>query len=134
MTTPRIPPDLEQALAKNASAKAAWAKLAPSHRREHLEAIEEAKRPETRVRRIEKAVAMLAGGERRPVTASTRGLAAKLLVKPGNSIAVLNAPGDPTELLGPLPDGASVTKQITAKTEIVLLFARDSTDLDARLA
>ncbi|MGZ3406644.1 MAG: YdeI/OmpD-associated family protein [Polyangia bacterium] len=54
-----LPPELAVALEKNARAKAAWEKLAPSHRREHVKAIDEAKRPETRRARIERALAML---------------------------------------------------------------------------
>jgi uncharacterized protein YdeI (YjbR/CyaY-like superfamily) len=40
-------------------ARAAYDRLAYTHRREHVRAIESAKRPETRMRRIEQAVAML---------------------------------------------------------------------------
>lgn len=54
-----LPPELERAFAKDAAAKAAWEKLAPSHRREHVKAIDEAKQPETRASRIERALAML---------------------------------------------------------------------------
>ena len=36
-----------------------WGQLSYTHQREHVEAIEEAKRPETRVRRIENAVRMV---------------------------------------------------------------------------
>jgi hypothetical protein len=55
------PPDLASALgkAKNKKAKAAWEKLSYSHQKEHAEAIEDAKKPETRARRIEKTIAML---------------------------------------------------------------------------
>jgi uncharacterized protein YdeI (YjbR/CyaY-like superfamily) len=55
-----VPEDLAAALAANPAAQAAFAKLPPSHRREHVEAVEEAKKPETRARRIAKAVEMLA--------------------------------------------------------------------------
>jgi hypothetical protein len=55
-----VPQDFATALAANAAAQAAFAKLPPSHKREHVEAIEEAKKAETRARRIEKAVVMLA--------------------------------------------------------------------------
>ena len=59
------PPDLVAALDRNRAAAVAWEKLAPPHRREYVGAILEAKRPETRARRIERAVEMLAqGGER----------------------------------------------------------------------
>lgn len=64
-TEPRVvvpPADLARALRANAAARAAWAKLSYTHRREHVEAIEEAKRPETRARRIAGAVKQLAGG------------------------------------------------------------------------
>lgn len=39
-------------------ARAAFDRLAYSHRREHVLAVENAKKPETRARRIEKALAM----------------------------------------------------------------------------
>ncbi len=57
--TVEAPADLRAALAKRRGARAAWDALSLSHRREHVTAIEEAKRPETRARRIEKALAML---------------------------------------------------------------------------
>jgi hypothetical protein len=60
---PRViqaPPDLERALAKNKSAAASWEKLAPSHKKEYVLWITEAKKEETRQRRIEKAVAKIA--------------------------------------------------------------------------
>jgi Domain of unknown function (DUF1905)/Bacteriocin-protection, YdeI or OmpD-Associated len=50
--------DLAAAL-KKAGVRAAFDKLAFTHRKEHVRAIEEAKAPETRARRIEKAVAMV---------------------------------------------------------------------------
>ena len=53
------PADFLAAIEK-ANAMAAWDKLPPSHKREHVKAIVEARKPETRVRRIEKAIAMLA--------------------------------------------------------------------------
>jgi uncharacterized protein YdeI (YjbR/CyaY-like superfamily) len=58
----QVPAELEAALAKNAKARAVWEKLSFSHQREHAEAIAEAKKPETRARRVEKAVEMLLGG------------------------------------------------------------------------
>ena len=60
--TPRTvetPADLAAAL-KKAGLSAAWEKLSYTHKKEHARAIEEAKRPETRIKRIEKAVEMLA--------------------------------------------------------------------------
>jgi Bacteriocin-protection, YdeI or OmpD-Associated/Domain of unknown function (DUF1905) len=59
---PRVvvePPDFAQPLDANPVARAAYDRLAYTHKREHVRAIESAKKPETRVRRIEKAIAML---------------------------------------------------------------------------
>jgi Bacteriocin-protection, YdeI or OmpD-Associated/Domain of unknown function (DUF1905) len=56
------PPELAAALAADPAAAAAWEKLSFTHRREHAEAIEDAKREETRQRRVEKALEMLRGG------------------------------------------------------------------------
>jgi len=47
----RIPPELENALAENPPAGAAFAALSPSHRREYAKWVDEAKRADTRVRR-----------------------------------------------------------------------------------
>ena len=60
LATDRVPDDLSRALRKNSKAAAAFAALAPSHKREHVGFIIEAKKPETRTRRIEKTVAALA--------------------------------------------------------------------------
>jgi uncharacterized protein YdeI (YjbR/CyaY-like superfamily) len=46
-------------LLKTASVWDRWQRLSFSHQREHVDAIDEAKKPETRVRRIERAVAMV---------------------------------------------------------------------------
>ena len=61
-TAPReveAPKDLAAAL-KKAGLTKDFAALAFTHRKEHVRAVEEAKAPETRLRRIEKAVAMVA--------------------------------------------------------------------------
>jgi hypothetical protein len=61
-TAPReveVPKDLAAAL-KKAGLTKDFAALAFTHRKEHVRAIEEAKAPETRLRRVEKAVAMVA--------------------------------------------------------------------------
>jgi hypothetical protein len=54
------PADLLRALRKTPAAWERWTKLSYSHQREHVEAIEGAKKPETRARRIEAAVQMAA--------------------------------------------------------------------------
>ncbi len=53
--------DLAAALAANPAAQAAWDKLAPSHKKAHVSAIEGAKAADTRARRVEKAIASLLG-------------------------------------------------------------------------
>jgi hypothetical protein len=61
-TAPReveIPKDFAAAL-KKAGLRAAFDRLPFTHRKEHVRAIEEAKAAETRVRRIDKALAMVA--------------------------------------------------------------------------
>ncbi|MCX5065982.1 YdeI/OmpD-associated family protein [Micromonospora lupini] len=63
-TEPRVvvePADFARALDDNPDARAAYDKLAYSHKREHVRAIESAKKSETRQRRIEKAIAALRG-------------------------------------------------------------------------
>ena len=61
-TTRRVvkpPPDLVKALKATPGAWDRWCELSYSHQREHVEAIEEAVKPETRTRRIAGAVAMI---------------------------------------------------------------------------
>lgn len=60
-----IPPDFAKALADNPAARTTLDGFAPSHRREYVEWIVEAKRAETRARRIEQAIAQLAEGKKR---------------------------------------------------------------------
>jgi hypothetical protein len=59
LPTDTVPPDLEKALKKSAAAKAAFEGLSPAHKREHVKHVLEAKKPETRARRIEKTIATL---------------------------------------------------------------------------
>ena len=66
-TEPRVinpPADLARALKGNKEAQATWDKLSYTHRREHVRQIEEAKKAETRQRRIEKSVSLLAAGKK----------------------------------------------------------------------
>jgi Bacteriocin-protection, YdeI or OmpD-Associated/Domain of unknown function (DUF1905) len=53
------PADFVKALKVVPSAWDRWRELSYTHQREHVEAIEEAKKPETRARRLENAVAMI---------------------------------------------------------------------------
>jgi Bacteriocin-protection, YdeI or OmpD-Associated/Domain of unknown function (DUF1905) len=57
-----IPDELVEALDADAAAKAAFERLAPSHRREHAEYVASAKRDETRRRRAQETVTRLTDG------------------------------------------------------------------------
>jgi hypothetical protein len=59
-----VPQELLVALERDSAAKAAFEKLAFTHRREYARWIAEAKREETRERRVAKAVEMLKAGEK----------------------------------------------------------------------
>jgi uncharacterized protein YdeI (YjbR/CyaY-like superfamily) len=61
----RLPEDLRKALRKNAKARAAFEAFSPSHRREYVEWIEEARREETRARRLATAIEWMAEGKSR---------------------------------------------------------------------
>jgi hypothetical protein len=68
-TEPRVvtpPADLARALKANREAQAAWDRLSYTHRREHVEHLDDARKPETRQRRLEKSVALLAAGTKGP--------------------------------------------------------------------
>jgi uncharacterized protein YdeI (YjbR/CyaY-like superfamily) len=54
-----VPDELRRALDADPVARAAWEHLPPSHRREHAKAVADAKKPETRERRVAAALAKL---------------------------------------------------------------------------
>ena len=63
-TAPRVievPDDLRAALDADPAARDTWQRLSYSHQRQHVDAIASAKAPETRARRIAKAVEKLRG-------------------------------------------------------------------------
>lgn len=62
---PETPPELETALSANPAARATFDGFPPSCRREYVEWVTEAKRPETRDKRIAQAVEWMAEGKRR---------------------------------------------------------------------
>jgi uncharacterized protein YdeI (YjbR/CyaY-like superfamily) len=69
----KTPPDLAQALAKNAKARATYEGFPPGQRREYVEWLAEAKRPETRAKRLAQAVAWMAEGKIRNWKYARRG-------------------------------------------------------------
>lgn len=65
--TPReviVPPDLKVALKSNKTAQAFFEKLSYTHRKEYVRWITEAKKEETRARRVAKTIEMLVAGKR----------------------------------------------------------------------
>lgn len=66
-TAPRqvtLPPDLLELLEQNSQAKAAFARLSYTHQKEYVQWIEEARREQTRQKRLVETVAMLLQGKR----------------------------------------------------------------------
>jgi Bacteriocin-protection, YdeI or OmpD-Associated/Domain of unknown function (DUF1905) len=61
--TVEVPEDLEAALARDKDARSAFEGLSFTHRREYAEWIEEAKRPETRARRVAETLERVRAGE-----------------------------------------------------------------------
>lgn len=59
------PADLAAGLKKSAKARAAWAEFSPSARREYIDWITEAKRPETRAERLKTTLQWVAQGKQR---------------------------------------------------------------------
>jgi hypothetical protein len=62
LPTDVVPDDLKQALGDDAKASTSWGKLAPAVRRGYVKSVQEAKKPETRKRRVEKIVDTLRKG------------------------------------------------------------------------
>lgn len=60
-----MPTDMKEALARNGKAKTTYEDFSPSHKREYLQWITEAKQPETRQRRLSQAVEWMAEGKPR---------------------------------------------------------------------
>ena len=60
-----MPDDFQRAIEKNAKARRAYEAFSPSHQREYIEWIVEAKRPETRAKRLARAVEWIAEGKPR---------------------------------------------------------------------
>jgi len=62
---PAMPDDFRKALAKNAKARKTYEEFSPSHQREYLEWITEAKQEETRARRLATSIEWLSEGKAR---------------------------------------------------------------------
>jgi len=62
----RLPDDLQEALLADAGSVMAWEDITPLARNEWICWVEDAKKPETRLRRIGRTVSELKEGKRRP--------------------------------------------------------------------
>jgi len=89
---PRVPADLRQALAAVRKARALWSDITPVARRDWIHWIASAKRPETRVRRIDNACAMLAAGKRRVCCFDRSGFYSKNLSSPRRLLKYWDGP------------------------------------------
>jgi hypothetical protein len=69
------------------------------------------------------------------VTVSYSGtpLPRKLGIKPGMSMAVLNAPPNLDGILGQLPDGVTTSRRLRDHRDLVLVFVTRQTDLASRI-
>ena len=79
---PEAPAELTIALAAAPKALALWSDITPIARRDWIQWINSARRPETRVRRIENACNMLAAGKRRVCCFDRSGIYSKSMSSP----------------------------------------------------
>jgi hypothetical protein len=79
---PKVPADLRKALAAAPKAKAVWSDITPVARTDWIHWIVSAKKPETRVRRIDNACDMLGSGKRRVCCFDRSGVYSKSLSAP----------------------------------------------------
>ncbi len=71
---------------------------------------------------------------RRQLTDSAALLARKLGIRPGARVAALGAPTGFADLLGPLPDGARLVARARPRSDVIVIFATLSADLERRFA
>ncbi len=64
---------------------------------------------------------------------SGRTVVQKLGVRAASSLALLDAPGDVEELLGPLPDDVRISQRLGGHRDLVLLFVTRSARLGQRI-
>lgn len=129
-----LPPDAADALARVAGARAAFDRLAPTHRREYVEAIVEAKRPETRARRIARMVDQLASGGPSHPTVSTRPAVAKMGISGGERVLVLDADDAALAIWAALPPGVTLVRRAGGPPcDVVVLYALTAAALARRL-
>lgn len=106
-----VPPDLRQALAKDPAARATFDALAYTHRKEHIEALADAKKPETRARRLAKCLEMLRSDRPgRSNTVSTKPAVEKMKIAAGSRVLALDADDEAMAIFAALPAGSVVER------------------------
>ena len=130
-----VPADLATALAGDVQARTVFDALSYTNRREHIEALTEAKRPATRARRLEKAIERLRSGRpSRSTTVSVRPTVAKMRIRPGQRIAVLDADDAAMAIFDAMPDGCTVDRTATkGPYDVVVMYPLTAAALGRRL-
>jgi hypothetical protein len=130
-----LPADARAALARNAAAKARWDTLAYTHRKEFAESIRDAKKPETRERRIAGMLEKLVSD--RPTlsnTISTKPAVTKLGVKPGQQVLLLDADDAAMAVWRALPKDTTLLRRADQGCgDVVVLYAPTAVALAKRL-
>lgn len=123
--------ELLTALRKSKKALAAFEALPPSHQKRWVEHVAEAKKEETRARRIAKCVEDLSKGEKRDTSTGYSGtpLLQKLGIKDGRRVALLDAPRKLPVELAPVKTRA---KAGSAPFDVIVLFAERRAVLEQR--
>ena len=64
---------------------------------------------------------------------STRSLGEKLLIKPNMAAAIINEPEHFTGLLGKLPPGVTVSTELAAEYDLIVVFVKSKRELDEQV-
>ncbi len=130
-----LPDDARKSLARVPGALAGFEALSYTNRRELVEAITSAKKPETRQRRIVRMVEKLTSTEPRTVDAvSTRPAVAKMGITAGQRVLLLDAEADASAAFASLPKGSEIAREPgRVGFDVVVLYAATAAALARRL-
>lgn len=130
--------DLLSALRKAPKALAAFESMPPSHRKRWVTFVAEAKKPQTRARRIAKCVADVTRDEPKKKSASGHSgtpLVQKLAIKDGHRVAILGASRRfPDALAAVKATAASRVKRGAEPFDVIVLFSDRRRMLERRFA
>lgn len=130
-----VPADLKSALAKDKAAKAIFDALAYTHRKEHIQSLVEAKKPETRERRLAKTLEMLRSDRpSRSNTISTKPAVEKMKIGAGARVLVLDADAEAMAIYKKMPKDATLeTSPGKGGFDVVVLYVATAEKLAKRL-